>query len=301
MRTASPPDTHARWKVAVLRARRLLNFVRPQNRLLAFAGLIFAWQAALFLALFNGAIDPVSYVEVHAIGCAGLASWAFLRAAGGKGSSAALQVVACSALAGPFGAFAAIALTFPGADLATDAAPDSSRRGAPPSKRPKNERAERLHAALLDRRVRLEGASRIRPLADVLAEGSRAERLEALRIAYRRYDADLSSLLKRALNDPDASVRVLAATVIARLHAAYTRNIGDRQAESNVDEGVARSWAALAEARLDYARSGLLEPTRAREQAQAAAGDLRRAAELDADGGTSPEGTRGRPAAGRET
>ena len=79
------------------------------------------------------------------------------------------------------------------------------------------ERAERVHVALLDRRVRLDGASHIRPLMDVIAEGSRSEKLEALRVVYRRYEAGLSTVLKRALQDSDTSVRVLAATVIAKL------------------------------------------------------------------------------------
>jgi hypothetical protein len=143
------------------------------------------------------------------------------------------------------------------------------------------ERVERMHITLLDRRVRLEGACRIRPLMDVIAEGSQSEKFEALGVVYRRYEARLSAVLKRALRDPDTSVRVLAATVTAKLHTTYSRKIGDCQTAAAAKPRLAQNWRNLAEARLAYARSGLLEAPRARAQIEFAVGDLSRAAELD--------------------
>jgi hypothetical protein len=136
---------------------------------------------------------------------------------------------------------------------------------------------------LLDRRLRLEGTSSICPLIDVISEGSRSEKLEALRVVYRRYEAGLSTVLKRALQDSDTSVRVLAATVIAKLHATYSHNIGDYQAAVTANSEIAKNWQTLAEARLAYAESELLESPRARAQIVLATGDLSRAAELDPD------------------
>jgi hypothetical protein len=191
---------------------------------------------------------------------------------------AALQIVAWSAFAGPFGAFVATALAFPTAlnparmesdtdDLATD----QSAIG----------RLERAHVALLDRRVRLEGASRIRPLMDVIADGSREEKLEALRVVYRKYEAGLSAVLNRGLSDTDTSVRVLAASVIAKLNATYSRDIGDRQREAVANPELAQNWLALAETRLAYAQSGLLDSARTQALIELAIGDASRAAALD--------------------
>jgi hypothetical protein len=119
---------------------------------------------------------------------------------------------------------------------------------------------------------------------DVIVEGSRSERLEALRVVYRNYDVALSAVLRRALHDPDASVRVLAATVTAKLHGTYGRAIGDRQGEAASNPKLERSWLTLAEERLAYARSGLLEPSRARTQVEVAVGDLLRAVEIEPRG-----------------
>ena len=138
-----------------------------------------------------------------------------------------------------------------------------------------------MHLALLDRRIRLEGARRVRPLMDVIAEGSQSEKLEALGVVYRRYEAGLSAVLRRALRDPDTSVRVLAATVTAKLHATYSRKIGDCQAAAAAAPELAQNWRNIAEARLAYAESGLLEASRARAEIELAVVDLTRAAEND--------------------
>ncbi len=293
MRTVTTPDAPCRSivgsKDTVLRVQGLFAIVRQEGWLLAFVGLVLSWQIALLFALLSGVIHLVSYVGIHAVGCAALAAWLLFRlnrAVVDKRSWTALQIVAWSALAGPFGAFSAIALTFPTA-LVTSGVLRDGGEDTLTTDRSKIESFERAHTALLDRRVRLEGASRIRPLIDVIAEGSRSERLEALRIVYQRYEASLSPVLKRALHDPDASIRVLAATVMAKLHGTYTRAIGDRQAEAAANPTQEKNWLRLAEARLAYAESGLLESPRARAQIESAIGDLLHAAELDPSGRTS--------------
>ena len=257
--------------------------------LLGFVIVVCGWQIALFAALFGGVMQFGAYAGIHILGCFVLAAWLVCRMNGSivdERNSAALQIVAWSAFAGPFGAFVASALAFCPTPIPSRISPDGDIYDLT-TDRSAIERAERVHIALLDRRVRLEGASRIRPLMDVIAEGSRSEKLEALRVVYRRYEAGLSTVLKRALQDPDTSVRVLAATVIAKLHATYSHNIGDRQIEAAANPEVAQNWQTLAEARLAYAESGLLESPRARAQIEFAVGDLSRAAELDPDGEAS--------------
>jgi hypothetical protein len=253
--------------------------------LLGFAIVVCGWQIALFAALFGGIMQFDTYAGIHVIGCFVLATWLVFRAnrslVDGR-KFAALQIVAWSAFAGPFGAFVATALAFSPTLARSRISPDGDL-----TDQSAIERNERVHIALLDHRLRLEGASSISPLIDVIAEGSRLEKLEALRVVYRRYEAGLSTVLKRALQDPDTSVRVLAATVIAKLHATYSHKIGDRQVEATANPDIAQNWQTLAEARLAYAESELLESPRARRQIELAVGDLERATELDSNGEAS--------------
>jgi hypothetical protein len=253
--------------------------------LLGFAVVVCSWQIALFAALFGGIVQFETYVGIHVIGCLTLAGWLMSRKNGSiidEQNSAALQIVAWAAFAGAFGAFVATALAFHPTGNGSRISPDGDLTDSSAM-----DRTDRVHAALLDRRLRLERASSIRPLIDVIGEGSRSEKLEALRVAYRRYEAGLSTVLKRALQDSDTSVRVLAATVIAKLHGTYSHNIGVYQAAVTANPELAKNWLTLAEARLAYAESELLESPRARAQIELAAGDLSRADTLDPDSESS--------------
>ena len=269
--------------------RRVERPVGVMGWLLGFVIMLLGWQIALFLALVGGVIQFGVYAGTHILGCFVLAAYLVCRLNGAvvnERYSAALQMVAWSALAGPFGAFVAATLSFPLARTSSRILRDGHMESlTTDSSAP--ERVERIHIALLDRHVRLEGASCIRPLMDVIAEGSRSEKLEALRVVYRRYEAQLSTVLKRALRDPDTSVRVLAATVTAKLHTRYSRKIGDCQIGAAANPKLAQNWQTLAEARLAYAESGLLESPRARAQIEFAVRDLSHAAELDPADGTS--------------
>jgi hypothetical protein len=275
-------------------------FARLSGWLLGFVLVVCGWQIALFVALFGGVVQFETYAGIHVIGCFILAGWLVVRKNGSlvdERNSAALQIVAWSAFAGPFGALVAGALAISPTRTGSRLSPDEDLMD-----RSAIERAEQVHVALLDRRLRLEGASNIRPLIDVIAEGSRSEKLEALRVVYRRYEAGLSTVLKRALQDSDTSVRVLAATVIAKLHATYSHKIGHCQAAVTANPELAKNWQTLAEARLAYAESELLEPPRARAQIELAVGDLSRATEFDPDGEASAtllDGVRGQLAAWR--
>jgi hypothetical protein len=260
-------------------------FAGLSGGLLGFVIVMCGWQIALFAALFGGIVQFETYAGIHVIGCVILASWLVFRKNGSldeERNSAALQIVAWSAFAGPFGALVATALAFNPTQPRARLSPDEDLIDHSAI-----ERAERLHVALLERRLRFEGASTIRPLIDVIAEGSRSEKLEALRVVYRRHEAGLSTVLKRALQDSDTSVRVLAATVIAKLHATYSQNIGAWQAAATASPDIPQNWQTLAGARLAYAESELLESPRARAQIELAVGDLSRATELDPDGEAS--------------
>jgi hypothetical protein len=90
---------------------------------------------------------------------------------------------------------------------------------------------------MLDHRLRLEHAHLIRPLLDVILDGSQTEKLDALSLISKRYTPDLAPVLRRALEDKEASVRVLAATVIAQQHSRSTTPIGASQTEAGVTPG----------------------------------------------------------------
>jgi predicted Zn-dependent protease len=85
------------------------------------------------------------------------------------------------------------------------------------------------------------------------------------------------------LEDRDGSVRVLAATVMARQHNAYTKRIGALQAFAKTSPERPDHWGELGRARLDYAGSGLLEASRADAEATRARADLIRAKQLAPD------------------
>jgi hypothetical protein len=243
------------------------------------------WQVTLFAAVLWEVVDLRLYAVVHFASLLLLAAGLVLRQglapAEGMGS-AALQIVAWSALGGPFGTFVAVALAL--RPVPASVAAMTVDTGAGPSASAGPDRAEHMHLALRDRRIRVEGAHRVRPLMDVMADGSQSERLEALSIVYRKYDADLGPVLAQALRDPSASVRVLAATVISKLNATFSRRIGDRQTTAAATPDAAQSWRKLGEARLAYAESGLLEASLARAEIEAALRDLARAAEIDPAG-----------------
>jgi hypothetical protein len=124
-----------------------------------------------------------------------------------------------------------------------------------------------LHSALLDRRLRIGDAHSIRSLFDVMIDGTQLEKLDALSLISKHYAPALAPALKRALEDGDSSVRVLAATVMAQQHNAYTKRIGVLQASAKAAPGHSDGWSELGQACLDYAESGLLEASRAATEA----------------------------------
>jgi hypothetical protein len=77
-------------------------------------------------------------------------------------------------------------------------------------------------------------------------------------------------VIRAALQDSDASVRVLASTVLAKLQTRFTRDLIALEAAAAEAPGTAAPWIALAQARLAYAGSGLTEPLQARTEIAAA-------------------------------
>jgi hypothetical protein len=246
---------------------------------------LLAGEAGLLFAFAARGLPPRSYLLDHLGLCLAAALiaalWAGLARRGERAGRLApgLQLVLWALLAGPFGAIAALALLGSGPAAPPDDPPDDTQGPVAPF-----DRLERLHGAVLDGRLREPGAHRVRALVDVLAGGGRAEKFDALNVISRRYTPAAAPLLKRALADPDASVRVLAATVIARQHDVHTRRIGALQTRAAAaPDGSREGWAELAEARLAYAESGLLDSARADAERASADADLAQARPAHAD------------------
>lgn len=122
-----------------------------------------------------------------------------------------------------------------------------------------------------DGRVRIEGASAVQPLRDILTTAPSAVQLRALSALARSYDPGMAHALSLALSSKDTTVRVLAATVLSKLNHEYGARI---EANSEPEtRATPEALSALGQARLAFAMSGLLNAERratALEQAQTA-------------------------------
>jgi hypothetical protein len=260
-----------------------LRTSRPQLLVL---GLLWL-ESVLFLAFAAHRLDTAVYMSFHLGLCAMTATfglwWVRLAIATEDTRDAValvLQVVAWTALAGPFGTFIAAALLVPRSAAASHAEA-ANAAGGTSDRRSELTRLELLHGSLLDRRLRLEHAHTIRPLLDVMIEGTQIEKLDALSLVSKRYASALVPALRRAFGDKDGSVRVLAATVMAQQHNAFTKRIGALHASATAAPEQADHWSELGQAHLDYAGSGLLEASRAEAEAGHAAAHFARAVALE--------------------
>ncbi len=227
-----------------------------------------AFEAMLFVLLYTERFIWPLAVGVHLALCLNVALPGLRNigrsAPGAERQGAMLQLAVWTALLGPFGALIGMTLLLPRAGTGSAASiADTAAAAAEPDAMPS--RLETLHNTLLDGRLRLDGAHAIRPLLDIIIEGTTAERLDALGLIAKHYLPAFAPALKRALQDPDTSVRVLAATVMAQLHNRHTKHIGALQDAAQAAPEL-KVWRMLAEARLAYAASGLLEPDRAKRE-----------------------------------
>lgn len=224
--------------------------------------LLVCLQFVLFVALVRGTVGLPAYLTLHLGLCvvaAAVRLWCgFRQVCPADGIAVSLQLFLWSALAGPFGAAIVGALLIP-RSLSTEGAPKPGSAGSGENTL---SCVERLHNALLDQRLRLAQAYEVRPMLDVIIDGTQSEKFDALRLIGKHYTSSAAPVLKRAIEDKDASVRVLAATVMAQLHNSFVKRIGERQGTAKAAPEAPDGWSALAQAHLDYARSGLLEASR---------------------------------------
>ncbi|HEX3865084.1 MAG TPA: hypothetical protein VHY35_25635 [Stellaceae bacterium] len=230
-------------------------------------GLLF-FESVLFLLFTTTRLDAWLYLTIHLSLCAMIAGIGFLPgrrfSSGNLHDKAAIgiQISLWAVFAGPFGAVMGLILIWP---QRSDAAHDHlGFKDEDESDSDSNlARLDNLHGLMLDRRLRIQNAHCSRSLLDVVFEGTRNDKLEALSLISKRFTPSLVPALRRSLEDRDGSVRVLAATVLAQQHNMHTKRLGALQAKANAAPASADDWTRLGQAHLDYAQSGLLETSRA--------------------------------------
>lgn len=173
-----------------------------------------------------------------------------------------VQVAIWVAAAGPFGAVVCGALLVPRDEKANTRLARLQPAGGGKATQ-SNEFPAHSWKALQDGRMRISGAHKITPMVDVVLSGSRIMKLEALSHVARQYSASFAPTLQQALEDRDASVRVLAATVIAKQHETFSGRILELEEICAKNPEDLAAWQNLAQAHLRYADSGLLDSSRA--------------------------------------
>jgi hypothetical protein len=251
-------------------------------RLLPLVLCLLCTQSALLVAFATGSLGLGAFASIHLAMCVAAGTfgrWWLASPPGNADDDTAmvLQLAVWTTLAGPLGTVVAAALLVPRSAEANLLEASSAADAA----RPELSRVELLHFSLLDSRLRLEHAHTVRPLLDIILEGTQPEKFDALSLISKRYDAALAAVLRRALEDKDGSVRVLAATVMAQQHNAFTKAIGALQSAARAAPETPGHWSDLAQAHFDYAASGLLEPSRVEAETGQAFDHLTRAANLD--------------------
>jgi hypothetical protein len=248
-------------------------------RLAALVIVLLCVQVWIFLLLVEGRLDAGGYGLAHLGSC--LAAWSVRRwvekPPEKEGMSACiLQMLVWTVFAGPFGTMVSVGLLTP---VSLRDRPAGGREAAvKPSAAP---RCDRLRCGLLDQHLRLQNTNAVRPLFDVIAEGTQTEKFEALSIIARFYEPAMAPTLRSALADGGAPVRVLAATVMAKLRMARLKKVGALQAEVASEPASSEPLRRLARARIELAESGLLDVSRSREEAARASEELASAAEID--------------------
>lgn len=234
-------------------------------------------QGALLAAFLGGHLGTPGFVALHMATCGVVVCFGRLRRP--DEAAMAIQLAAWTCLGGVFGSIMAAALLVPqGSAMVPALGADGDGAAVD---RAGMTRLELLHGALLDGRLRISGAHTARPLLDVMLDGGQTEKFDALSLISKNYEPILAPALRRALEDRDGSVRVLAANVFAQLNNAHTLRIVTLQAAAVAAPAEAAEWRDLGLAHLGYAECGLLDAARAGSEAARAVEYLTRAIALD--------------------
>lgn len=116
--------------------------------------------------------------------------------------------------------------------------------------------AAREMARLLDGRVYFPVSERLDSLVAILRHAPVAERRRALETVVRSFEPGLSPLVAQVLNDPDQTIRALAAAASARI----VHNLGEHRValEARIARGDAAAVPALGRLLAEHGRANIL-------------------------------------------
>jgi hypothetical protein len=243
---------------------------------MAYAALAFYFQADVFLAAATQRLSIGAFLAAQAYLLAANLTLATFFRMRPDARGALLQLALWSAIAGPFGTLVCLGLgAFRWPTAKSGFASWLQGQVEPAHKK----RLQILRSALRYDRLRIEGASAAPPLNDIFLEGSQEEKLDALNAIGRRYEPALATALRFASKDADAAVRVLAATVTAKLQAAASKSVAASEATARLSNAP-QAWISAAEDRLRYEASGLLGAAQRQSELKAALAAIEEALSL---------------------
>ena len=146
---------------------------------------------------------------------------------------------------------------------------------------------EQLVEAIKDNRIGLDTPKTLGSFTDYIANGEQDEQLNALRVIGANYGPDFAPALHAALVNQDAAVRVMAATILATLKKSYSDRLARLKSDCIGKDREIAPAINLAQAHIDFAKSGLLNADLADEQYE-----LARKLLLDASEGSSQDDAR---------
>jgi polysaccharide biosynthesis protein PelE len=140
--------------------------------------------------------------------------------------------------------------------------------------------SKRLHDSIVAGRELSGRSAGLASFRDILALGSFLDKQAALAILTRRFTPPLAPALRLALNDPDAAIRVQAATAAARIEDLFLAGLAQYAARVAERPDDPDCRLALARHLLGHAEAGLCPPERAAADLEQALSHLRQAVAL---------------------
>ena len=133
----------------------------------------------------------------------------------------------------------------------------------------------------LARALGREGDGSVESFADLIKFGDIDQKLAIIALLARRFEPRFAPVLKTALADPDASVRVQAATAAAHIEDAFVERWVEAERRTEARKSDPKAHASLARLLDDYAFAGILDERREDELRKAAESGYRTALNLN--------------------
>lgn len=122
-----------------------------------------------------------------------------------------------------------------------------------------------LFDKLVTGRAREEDSESVAAFADLLDHGTPQQKQVILALLARNFQPVFAPVLRRAMNDTDSTVRVMAATAVAKIENEFLKHAMSMRHECQRRPHDRAAWLAMARLHDDYAFTGLLDIDREHE------------------------------------